>query len=557
MAELLNYEEVETDVLVIGGGAAATEAAISVADAGKNVVLIDKKKYGRSGDSGVHPAGIHSASYLKVEGDDVNTNLGDAVKAGKWMINQKLAEALCKAVNQNKIFHKVENYGSLETRTDDGKLALIYSENKRRATSGYRLFTHAYEVFKRNIRVIDHTMMTSLLTKGDEVIGATAINIRTGKFHIFRAKSTILATGGVGLAINGALVNERTGDGHAAAYKIGAEFWNMEFRSMALGCIYPTCLSRVPYVMQSLRTVRDKNGVEFMKNLPEVSDESGTRFFRAIKEVEKRIACGKGSPHGGVYGLVLPRIIIPAVNLLLRQGFDINLFEHYWTTVYDYGGLVIDSKSQTTVPGLYACGEIAANMGAGYHPIRMFSHCITTGRWAGENAARRSKRVRKKKLYRNQVLEEYKRVYGILERCPRNPIAVHQARQEIQQTAIKGCGPCRSEKKAIEALEDFEQINREVLPRMYVRDKARVCNMEWKEALEAFNMIICGEMVTRAALARTESRGVHIREDYPFMDNDNWLKNIYIKQAGNGMKLSIKPIVISQVEPPCGKIWLE
>ena len=82
--------EHSTDVLVIGGGAAATEAAIRAADSGVDVILVDKKKYGRSGDSGQHPAGWHSASYLGAEGDNAEINLRDAVESGKWMINQKL-----------------------------------------------------------------------------------------------------------------------------------------------------------------------------------------------------------------------------------------------------------------------------------------------------------------------------------------------------------------------------------------------------------------------------------------------------------------------------------
>ena len=260
MVKPVEFTEVTTDVLVIGGGAAATEAAIRADDSGVDVILLDKKRYGRSGDSGQHIAGNHSASYMEIEGDDVDTNLRDMVKAGKWMVNQKLAEALCKSANRDKMFVKMENYGSLEARTGDGELALIYSIDKRRATSGYRLFTHAYEVLKRGIKIFEHTMMTSLLTDRGRVIGATGIDLYTGEFLVFKAKSTIVATGGVGLAINGALQNERTGDGHAISYQAGAEFWNMEFRAMPLGCIYPFCLSRVPYTSRGPATIRDKDG---------------------------------------------------------------------------------------------------------------------------------------------------------------------------------------------------------------------------------------------------------------------------------------------------------
>ncbi len=92
MVRTSDYTELKTDVLVIGGGAAATEAAIQAHDAKVDIILVDKKNYGRSGDSGQHPSGNHSASYLGIEGDNVEVNLRDAVEAGKWMVNQKLAD---------------------------------------------------------------------------------------------------------------------------------------------------------------------------------------------------------------------------------------------------------------------------------------------------------------------------------------------------------------------------------------------------------------------------------------------------------------------------------
>ncbi len=435
MVNTRDYRKLEVDVLVIGGGAAATEAAINAHDSGAKVILTDKKSYGRSGDSGQHPAGNHTASYLAVEGDNADMHLRDTVECGKWMVNQKLAEALIEGINDDKLFLKIENYGSLETRTPEGNLALGYSTNKRRVTGGYRLFTHAYEVLKRGITILEHVMITALLTDSGVVVGATGIDLHTGEFYIFKAKSTVLATGGVGLAINGSLLNERTGDGHAAAYKAGARFWNMEFRAMPSGCIYPICLSRVPYMMIDLRTIRDRDGVEFLRDVPQ--NEYYSASYHSVRETERIIAEGKGSPHGGFYGQTVP--INDIVRLMTRQGFDVNKFEHSWTPVYDFGGLVINEKAETSVPGLYACGEIATNSGAGYQPIRMFSHCIITGKWAGANAARRARRIQKSEINERQVDQEYDRVHGIFNNCPPDPLTVSEVRHKIQEVAVKGC----------------------------------------------------------------------------------------------------------------------
>jgi len=107
----------------------------------------------------------------------------------------------------------------------------------------------------------------------------------------------------------------------------------------------------------------------------------------------------------------------------------------------------------------------------------------------------------------------------------------------------------RNEKGLKTALDAILQIREKYLPRMVVASKSLRWNYEWIEALETINMIDVAEMVTKAALARTETRGAHAREDYPKRDDENWLKNTVIKCTDGEMELTTRPVVITRLSP--------
>jgi succinate dehydrogenase/fumarate reductase flavoprotein subunit len=573
------FRVIDTDVLVIGAGQAGVESAITAAICGADVIIADKKGFGRCGDSGEHSAGRMTSSELGLEGDNPEVQLEDAVQAGEWVVDQKLGLEVMKAYAEDKILLKSENYGNIHWRDiKTGEPKISYSKNKPRLWEGYKLNNHSYEALKLGCKVSDYCTITKLLTddKG-AVVGATAIDFRTGEFYVFRAKSTVLATGGecqifgagTIVALHGGGVYGLTGDGHAMAASLGAELRDLEFRSLELaGVIYPTAISSfLAFATWAPAEFTDKDGVKFLAGIP--SNELTLR--RVHYEVERVLSEGRGGPHGGFFGPVDYLYGTDGTGSGLKQwgffaddwdalkriweknGLDLGRVEQFFSHTYDHGGIVTDGRAETGIAGLYAAGECAMHCGAGYMVFRMFSSGLVTGKWAGKNAAARSKTIVTSSINLSQIADEYDRVFGTLYAEPDSPRRVHKIRRSVQDAAWKGSGSWRSEKKCHEALAELDRIRKDELPKMYVADKCKVCNLEWMEALETINMITMAQMDTLAALTRTESRGTHLRNEYPDMDNDNWLKNVYIKMVDGKLNAYTKPAVITKFVPPSGK----
>ncbi|RLF10483.1 MAG: hypothetical protein DRJ62_05050, partial [Thermoprotei archaeon] len=197
------------------------------------------------------------------------------------------------------------------------------------------------------------------------------------------------------------------------------------------------------------------------------------------------------------------------------------------------GGVVIDEKASTTVPGLYACGEVAG--GLHLKATDQFIGCLVFGKRAGEAAAREKCDL---EMPLDAIKGEVERVVSILTRSPKDPLPPYSVRRKLMDTMWRDVGLSKSEESLNNALKVIEEV-KDLLPRMYVRDKSRTFNKEWVEALEAYNMVIVAEMVVRASLMRKESRGVFRRVDYP-REDDRYLGNIFVKKVGEQMVLEFR-----------------
>ena len=171
------------------------------------------------------------------------------------------------------------------------------------------------------------------------------------------------------------------------------------------------------------------------------------------------------------------------------------------------------------------------------------------GRRAGEYAARRAFEVGRPNVDWRKIENEYKRVYGILERTPRKPIRVHEVRHRLQKMMWEKAGPLKSGQDLKLALKQLIKMRRDELARMHVISKSRIYNIEWMEALETYNMFDTAELMLNASFLRKESRGSYLREDYPQIDNVNWLKNIHIKKTKGKKKVWKAPLKVAEVTP--------
>ncbi len=127
-----------------------------------------------------------------------------------------------------------------------------------------------------------------------------------------------------------------------------------------------------------------------------------------------------------------------------------------------------------------------------------------------------------------------------------------QVRRRVQETAHKKLGPIRNQKELESFIEFLVDIKKEELPRLTVTSKSRIYNKEWIDALELENMVHLLEVAARSALFRTESRGVHFREDFPNTDNDNWLQESIVKIIGRDIEVGKRPVTATSMTPPKG-----
>jgi succinate dehydrogenase / fumarate reductase flavoprotein subunit len=127
-----------------------------------------------------------------------------------------------------------------------------------------------------------------------------------------------------------------------------------------------------------------------------------------------------------------------------------------------------------------------------------------------------------------------------------------QLRRRVQEAAHSHLGPIRNREELEEFVATLEKVRRDELPELATTSKSRIYNKEWIDALELTNIVQLLEISTRSALARTESRGVHYREDLPRTDNDEWLKESVVSRAGDGFEIGHRPVTVTSMTPPKG-----
>ena len=209
------------------------------------------------------------------------------------------------------------------------------------------------------------------------------------------------------------------------------------------------------------------------------------------------------------------------------------------------GGVRINEKCETNIPGLYAAGEAAG----GLHGANRLAGCSTAdsnvfGARAGKYAALEARKMARPGINWEQVSEEKRRIVTLLE-SERKSIGITPIRikRKIQALLWDYVGVLRNEAGLRASLEQLEPIRKEYEKDLRLRQNSGRFNNELIEAIEVSNMFDVAEIIARAALLRKERRGGHYREDYPDRDDRNWLKNILVKWEAGEMKLSTIPIV--------------
>jgi succinate dehydrogenase / fumarate reductase flavoprotein subunit len=379
--------------------------------------------------------------------------------------------------------------------------------------------------------------VTRLLTDGDRVTGAFGYWRENGRFVVFKAKSIVLATGGIGKAWPITSNSwEYTGDGMALAYEAGAELMDMEFVQFhPTGMVWPPGVQGL-LVTEAVRgeggILRNKSGERFMERYDPKRMELSTRDVVA-RAIFTEVREGRGTEHGGAFLDISHKPAeyvqrkLPSMYHQFRELADVDItkgpMEVGPTCHYMMGGVRVEAETAAaSLPGLFAAGEVAAGLhGANRLGGNSLSDLLVFGRRAGLAAAQRAKGggappaaidSAQIEAAEREALAPFERQNG------ESPYEVHADLQQIMQKLV---GIYRTEQDLDAALKNIGQL-RERAQRLSISG-SRMFNPGWHLCADLKSMLTVSEAVTRSAIARRESRGAHSRLDYPNFD-DQWGK---------------------------------
>ena len=209
------------------------------------------------------------------------------------------------------------------------------------------------------------------------------------------------------------------------------------------------------------------------------------------------------------------------------------------TAHFCMGGIIINEIAETSIQGLFAAGEVCAGIhGANRLGGNALTEVFTLGGIAGKNAASRAREIRQQDLPEKQVHEERRRLERFFFEGDED---LREVSQELKKMMWCKAGIIRKKENLEEALIRLEELTK-YLSRVQIKD-----SRELVKYLELCNMLLISEVVCRAALVRTESRGAHYRSDYPKEDNKKWLKNIIIQKQDSKMNLKAVPVSLETI----------
>ena len=563
------YETHEHDVLIIGAGGAGLCAAIAALGQGATVGVVCKSLLGKA-HTVMAEGGIAAAMANVDQADDWRTHFRDTMRGGKFLNNWRMAQIHAQEAPDR--VHELEQWGALFDRTSDGEIlqrAFGGHSFKRLCHVGDRTGLEMIRTLQDRgvhlgIDVYMECAVTRLLKDGDRVAGAFAYWRETGRFVVFKAKSVVIATGGIGKAWRITSNSwEYTGDGMALAYDAGAELMDMEFVQFhPTGMVWPPGVQGI-LVTEAVRgeggVLRNKNGERFMERYDPDKMELSTRdvVARAIYTEAKE---GRGTEHGGAYldishkpGDYVKRKL-PSMYHQFRELADVDItkgpMEVGPTCHYMMGGIRVDAETAAaTVPGLFASGEAAAGLhGANRLGGNSLSDLLVFGRRAGLAAAEHAGRPGSVNIRPEQIEEAAQEMLEPFQRGEgESPYRIHEELQNAMQNYV---GIFRNEEDLRKGLSEL-QVLKERASRLRV-EGSRLFNPGWHLARDLKSMLTVSEAVALSAEKRRESRGAHSRIDYPNYD-ESWSKqNNIVARAGTAMSLSQRPI--SEMPPELKQI---
>ncbi len=552
---------IDTDVLIIGSGAAGMYAAIEAARLGARVQLVDRSLIGRGGATVMAQMTVAVALGSEVP-DHWSHHYNDTLAAGRGLCNEPLAQLLCEEGPE--CILEMEDWGVGWARKD-GRITQALAPGHDRPRCVYVDFLATGPAVSKTLRAALYKSadvrragdlcVVDLLKVDGAVTGAVAWHVGTGAPVIISAKATIVATGGLTRLYrrNSASAN-MGGDGYALALRAGAPLADMEFvQFFPIGHLAPRLIGMDPIMWDPFRyklggKLLNNRGEEFTQSygVPEDGNYVITRdvgTYAILKEVE----AGRGSPHGGAYLSfqhcsegALRAAFGPVIDRLAKNGIDLTKMPVEVAPIahYHMGGVVADARMQTEVPGLLAAGEaVGGANGANRLSGNAITEALVFGRRAGRSAAELVKDIHTQpssSKAAHEILDLLKRDANRSKESPNSAAMV----QELQAIMADDVGPLRTQVKLERALARIDALTGMLGDCTFGDHRSfDLPRLEW---FDLRNMLLVARTVALSALARTESRGAHQREDFPGM-LAQWRANQVIRLRNQRLDIAQAP----------------
>ncbi|MCP2519268.1 FAD-dependent oxidoreductase [SCandidatus Aminicenantes bacterium Aminicenantia_JdfR_composite] len=559
---------VKCDILIIGGGLAGLSAALKIPQELDTIVI--SKVHPLRSHSGAAQGGLNAALANHPEGkhDSWELHAFDTIKGSDYLADQNAVELMCKEAIPT--IYELEHLGAPFSRFPDGTIAqrpfgggefprTCYAADR----TGLVLLHTLYEqCIRRNVKFLDEWLVSKLVIKNNRCLGVIAIELASGKVVPIKAKAVIFATGGYGrvyLRTTNAYINQ--GSGIGIAYRAGIPLKDMEFVQF-----HPTSLHRTNILItEGARGeggyLINKEGRRFMEDYAPHAMELAPRDIVA-RAIQKEIEEGRGINdeyvyldlrHLGAEKIMkrLPGIREIALNFAgidpIEAPIPIQPAQHY-----SMGGIDVNEKCETVVPGVYAAGECACVSVHGANRLggNSLLETIVFGKIAGREA---SKYVREGYIDFKSDRELNESAKEIEEKIKvwmsrTSGTRAHELLNKLKAITTEKVGIFRNGKDLSYALETIRQL-REDYKKAYLGSPNLKFSQELINIIEFELMLDLAEIITLGALNRTETRGSHYRRDFKERNDKEWLKHTIVIYTDKGPKISYKEVIITKYKP--------
>ncbi|MBI5117990.1 FAD-dependent oxidoreductase [Candidatus Poribacteria bacterium] len=566
------FTEERCDILVVGGGGAGVTSAVLAARAGARVSLVSKEPVGR-GDTCI-ASGIMSNGIIN-PADNARKFVRDLVLCGEYLNDPALVQLLVE--RSGEATDVLEEFGMVFRRDKEGRRTPIpFPLGGHSVERSLVALTEGNQIgnalrgalYSAGVKIYEEHLITDLLTENGRVIGALGVDLHSGEFIAWSAKSVILASGGCGTLFAPFTSNMKsnTGDGFALAFEAGAELRDMEQAQFIFGIAYPESMIGVlcgePASAGYFGRLLDSEGKDIL------SRPGRKTRGQVAAAIARTVNSKKTSPHGGVF-LDLSENeerLGPAYRKVLalsrKSALDAVRFAYGeneakcaapWEVVasfhYHPGGVKVDQRCQSTVRNLYAIGQVQGGLfGADRLGSVSLTELFVFGKIAAGAVIKQVACTEQPSLNSKSIKEKVENRESSRGRAGAfRPI---ELKSRLQRLMWKKVGPVRTGDSLQEALHELDNLD--IDRRNVSVPSYQSYNTDWIDLLELEKMVLLARIIARCALERKESRGGHVRIDYPERDDTHWLKNLIVRKGDTAIAVRTEPVghAWSSIKPP-------